>query len=191
MNILSGVTGLYLILIAIRIMLTWFSGAQYGRPLELLSGITDPYLRWFRRFSWLRAGFLDLSPILAMAVLSLVHNLFSILARYGRIRLGMILGMVLSSLWSAVSFILGFCIVVLVLRLIAYLTNRNIVGSFWGIIHTLSQPILYRIHRILFRGRLVHYRTGILSAIGVLVVLMLGLQFLVALGVSWLTGLRI
>ncbi|MDR3115014.1 MAG: YggT family protein [Treponema sp.] len=191
MNILSGITGIYMILIFIRIMLTWFSGAQYGRPMEILSSITDVYLHWFRRFPGLRVGFLDLSPIVAMAVLSLVHNLFATLGRRGYISLGMILGMLLSSLWSAGSFILGFCIVILILRLIAYLTNRNIVSSFWGIIHAISQPILYRMNRFLFRNRLVHYRTGLLTAIGVLAALLIGMQFLVAIAISLLLRLPI
>jgi YggT family protein len=191
MNTLSSIIGIYMILIFIRIMLTWFSGAQYGKPMELLSRITDPYLRWFRRFSVLQVGFLDLSPIVAMAVLSLVQTIFSTIARYGRIRLGMILGTLLSSLEAAVSFIVGFCIVILVLRLIAYLTNRNIVSLFWGVINTISQPILYRMNRLLFKGRLVHYRTGLLAAIGVLVVLMIGMKFLVAVAVSLLLQLPI
>lgn len=191
MNMLSGITGIYMILIFILIMLTWFSGAQYGRPMEILSRITDGYLRWFRRFPGLQVGFLDLSPIVAMAVLSLAHNLFATLARYGHISLGMILGMLLSSLWSAGSFILGFCIIILVLRLIAYLTNQNIVSSFWGIINTISQPILYRMNRLVFRGRLVHYRTGLLTAIGVLAALMIGMQLLVAAAVSLLLQSRI
>jgi YggT family protein len=154
--------------------------------MELLCGITDVYLQWFRRFPWLRVGVLDFSPLLALAVLSLAQTLFASLAWYGSIRLGMILGMILSYLWSAVSFLLGIGIVILILRFIAYLTNQNILTSFWGIIHTLSQPILYRTNRLLFRGKLVHYRTGILSAIGVLGALMIALRFLVATAVSLL-----
>lgn len=174
MNILSALTGLYMLLIFIRIMLTWFSGANYGRPLEILSGITDPYLDWFRRFPALRAGFLDLSPIVAMAVLSLVNQVFSTLAQYGAIRLGIILAMVLSALWSAASFILGFFLVVLGLRLIGYLTSRDVYNStFWRIVDTISQPVLYRIKRVLFQRRLVHYLTGIIASMGVLLALIL------------------
>jgi YggT family protein len=179
MNILANLTSLYMLLISIRILLTWFSGANYGRPLAILSSITDPYLNWFRRFPVFRVGFLDLSPIAAIAVLSVLNNVFTNLAYHGAIRLGIILAMLVSSLWSAVSFIIGFFIVVLGLRLFAFLTNRNIYGTFWRIIDTISQPILYRINRILFHRRIVHYRTRIISAIAVLAVLMAGLGFLV------------
>lgn len=191
MNILAGVTGLFMLLIFIRIMLTWFSGANYGRPMELLCRITDPYLDWFRRFPALQAGFLDLSPIVAMAVLSLAHNIFMTLARYGAIRMGVILAMVISSLWSAVSFLLGFFIIVLILRLIAYLTNQNIYGTFWRIIDAVSQPILYRINRLLFQRRLVNYRTGILASIGLLGGGMIMMGLLVRVAVSLVERLPI
>ncbi|MDR2101483.1 MAG: YggT family protein [Treponema sp.] len=183
MNILAAVTGIYMFLIFIRVILTWFSGVSYGRPIEILTGLTDPYLNWFRRFSFLRTGFLDLSPIAAMMVLSVVNNIFFTLSRYGTITLGLILAMLLSALWSALSFILGFFIIVLGLRLFAFLTNRNIYGSFWKVVDTISQPVLYRINRIIFRRRLVKYLTGLLSSLAALLVLMLVLRFAVA----WVT----
>ncbi|MDR0386671.1 MAG: YggT family protein [Treponema sp.] len=180
MNVLGGLTSLYMLLIFARIMLTWFSGAGYGRPVELLCRITDPYLDWFRRFP-LQFGMLDLSPILALAVLSVANNVFGTLGRYGRISLGIMLAMLVSAVWSAASFLIGFFIIILVLRLIAYLTNRDVYRSFWGIIDNLSRPVLFRINRIIFRSRLVNYLAGLIVAIAVLLGLRLGLGFLVRL----------
>jgi YggT family protein len=191
MNILSGITSLYMLLIFIRIMLTWFSGVNYGKPYALLSGITDPYLNWFRRFPALRIASLDLSPIAALAVLSVVNTIFSTLARYGRISLGIILALCLSALWSAVSFILGFFIVIIALRLIAYLSNRDIYSTFWRIIDTLSQPVLYRIGRIVFQDRLVHYLARIITSIAVLLILRIGLGILLRLVMNLLIRLPI
>jgi YggT family protein len=191
MNILAGLTGVYMLLIFIRIMLTWFSGANYGQPMEILCRITDPYLDWFRRFSVLRTGVFDLSPIVAMAVLSLGHNIFMTMARYGGISIGVIAAMILSSIWSAVSFILGFFIIVLGLRLIAYLTNRNVYSGFWQVIDAIAKPVLYRINRLLFQRRLVHYQTGILVSIGFLSVAMVLGGFLVHEAVSLVQKLPI
>jgi YggT family protein len=181
MNLLAGLTGFYTLLIFIRIMLTWFSGVRYGKPVEILCRVTDPYLNFWRGIPGLQAGFLDLSPIAGMAVLSLAQNIFSTAANYGRISLGIILAITLSALWSAVSFILGFFIVILVLRFIAYMTNRNIYGAFWHIIDTISQPLLYRINRIIFGKRLVNYLAGIITAILVLLALRVGGGFAVRL----------
>ncbi|MDR2494968.1 MAG: YggT family protein [Spirochaetaceae bacterium] len=184
MNILAGMTGLYMLLIFMRVMLTWFSGAHYGRPMDILCGITDPYLNWFRRFSFLRTGALDFSPIIAMAALSLGYNVFAMLGRFGSMRLGIILALAISSLWSAIFFVLGFFIVALVLRLIACLTNRNIYGAFWRIVDTVSQPVLYRLNRLLFRRRLVNYKVGILASIGFLAAVMIVAGLLVRMIVT-------
>jgi YggT family protein len=178
MNILGGITGLYMILITVRILLTWFRGGTYGRPYEILQNITDPYLNWFRRFSFLRTGMFDLSPVAALAVLSVLNQIFNTIGSFGRISLGLILALLLSALWSACAFILGFFIVILILRLIAYLTNRDVYYSFWRVIDVIAQPVLYRINRLLFRNRLVNYLTGIISALVLLLALRIGLGIL-------------
>ncbi|QQO11081.1 YggT family protein [Breznakiella homolactica] len=191
MNLLGSLTSIYMILIFIRVLLSWFSGASYGRVYEILARITDPYLNWFRRFPALRTGTFDFSPIVALAVLSLLNNIFLTAAVYGRISLGIILALVLSALWSAVSFILSFCIIILVIRLIAYLTNRNIYSTFWRIIDSLSQPILYRINRLIFRDRITNYKTGIITAVVVLLVVRIGLEFVIRLAAGLLVRLPI
>jgi YggT family protein len=189
MNILGGITSVYMLLILIRVMLTWFSGAHYGRAAGLLTSVTDPYLNWFRRFSFLRVANMDLSPIAAMAILSVANNIFLTLARFGRITLGIVLSMLCSVLWSAASFILSFFIIILALRLIAYLTNRDVYHGFWRVIDQVSSPILYRINRLLFGRRLVRYMTGIVASLGILLILRIGLGFLVSLGLNFLARL--
>ncbi|MDR2747266.1 MAG: YggT family protein [Treponema sp.] len=184
-NLIGGLAGLYMLLIFIRVMLSWFNISSLGRPAELLGQITDPYLDWWRRFPILRTGFLDLSPIAAMAALSLVQTACGITASYGRISLGILLAIVLQAVWSVLSFVLVFFIIVFLLRLIAYLSNRNIYSAFWKIVDSISQPVLYRITRIFYRRRLINYLAGILLSIGVLTALEIGGYFLTAL----LTGI--
>ncbi|MDR2370784.1 MAG: YggT family protein [Treponema sp.] len=188
MNILAALTGFYMLLIFIRIMLTWFGVSRYGRPVEILGRITDPYLLWWRRHIRLRTGALDLSPVAAMAALSIVHTVFSAAARSGSIRIGTILAIVLSACWSAASFILGFFIVVLILRFIAYMTNRNTYGAFWRLVDVISQPVLYRITRFFFRNRIVNYLSGIIFSIFILLVLYIAGKILVGMGTALLLG---
>ena len=66
----------YLLLILIHIVLSWFRQLPYNRWLNLLRGflydVVDPYLRIFRRFlPMARLGGigLDLSPIVGIIVL--------------------------------------------------------------------------------------------------------------------------
>jgi len=170
-GILSALLGLYSLLLFIRIILTWFSGGQFGGPVEILARITDPYLDWWRRRVNLRAGYMDLSPIVAIAALSVAQTICSLISQTGRITIGLMLAVCLSALWSAVSFIMGFCLVVLILRLIAYLINANMFGVFWRVIDSISKPIQYRLSRIIFRNRLVHFTTSIIVSILVLTAL--------------------
>jgi YggT family protein len=189
MNLLASLLGIYSLLIIIRIMLTWFGSTRYSGPVQFLSRVTDPYLDWWRRKLNLRMGFLDLSPLAAMAALSVAQTICSSIARQGRISLGTILAVCLSAVWSAASFILGFFIVVLVLRLFAYFSNRNMYGPFWQAIDSISRPLLYRINRIIFGKRIVQYMISILASIAVLLALWALGRFAVSLLIGMLLGL--
>ena len=167
-----------MMIIFVRIILTWFSGMDNGGFQDILARITDPYLNWFRRFPALRMGFLDLSPIVALGVLSLVNRILGTLASYGTITIGVILAMVLQAVWGAVSFFLGFLIIILILRLIANLLRQS-GNSFWSIINGLSQPVLYRINNFFFRDRIVNFMTALVVSIATLVVVYLILNILV------------
>ena len=180
MRVLSFLVNLYMMIIFIRIILTWFSWLGNSGFQDILARITDPYLNWFRRFQFLRVGFLDLSPIVALGVLSLVNRIFSTLARYGSITVGIILAMIVQAIWGAVSFFLGFLIIVLILRLIAYFTRQNLYTPFWRIVDTISRPVLFRINRILFRNRIVNFRNGVILSLVSLGVIYIILRFLVS-----------
>jgi YggT family protein len=141
-----------MIALMIRILLTWIQGPHlHGRFFDVLRRICDPYLNWFRRFQVFQVSAMDFSPIIAMAALSVAGNIFSTMARYGRITVGYILAILLSAVWSFISFFFGFFIIVLILQLIAFSTNRNVYNGFWKIVDLVAQPILYQINRRIFK----------------------------------------
>ena len=72
----------YLVLIFIRIIMTWLPRIPYNRYLDMVLNfvrdVTDPYLNIFRRFIppvRMGPGALDLSPIVATFVLIIVGSL--------------------------------------------------------------------------------------------------------------------
>ncbi|MCL2191733.1 MAG: YggT family protein, partial [Treponema sp.] len=137
--------------------------------VQFLSRITDPYLNWWRSRFNLRAGFLDLTPLTAMAALNVLQRIFATIAAQGTISLGIIVAIIISGVWSMTSFILGFCIIVLVLRLVGFVMNKEMIGRFWQIVDSIAQPLLYRIGRLVFRDRIVNFITNIVVCIAVLV----------------------
>ena len=84
----STLTLVYLVLIFIRIIMSWIPRIPYNRflaaVLKFVSDVTDPYLNLFRRFLppvRLGPGALDLSPIVATFVLLIVSGIVSNLIR--------------------------------------------------------------------------------------------------------------
>ncbi|MFQ3548074.1 MAG: YggT family protein [Termitinemataceae bacterium] len=174
-RILSAFTSIYMILLFLRIFLTWFSTPSLGTASQTLAKITDPYLAWFRRFPQLRTDVMDFSPVAALAILALLNNVFLTISVYGRITIGILLSIVVSSLWSAVSFILSFFGIIIIVRLVAYILGSNNVHPIWRTIDVMTKPVLYRINRIIFRDRLVTFQVGLVtSAIVLLVIRIVG-----------------
>jgi YggT family protein len=178
-SILSSVVSIYILLIFIRIIISWFSRDFYSRPVELLCRITDPYIDWWRRKLNLRLGFMDLSPIVGIAALSVLRSILNSISNYERIGIGIILGILLMAFWSVISFIIGFCIIVLVLRLFAFLTNRDIYTPFWKIVESISQPLLYKTNRLIFGNKIGSYLKGILITILLMTAIWIGGGYLI------------
>jgi YggT family protein len=99
----------------------------------------------------------------------------------GRVTLGFVLSLVLSVVWSALSFIIVFFIAVIALRLIAYIISANIYTPFWQVVDYLSRPVIFNINRILFRNRIVNYFFGIVATLLALFVLLIALWTLIHL----------
>ena len=189
MKFLNIIVSVYMMIIFVRIILTWFSWQRESSLVRVLSKITDPYLNWFRRFSFLRAGHIDFSPIVALAVLSLVNRVLAAISGYGKITVGMVLALILQLAWGIVSFIIGFSIVILILRFILQYAVKNGENPFWHIIRNLSQTILYRITRLFVRKRIVNFKTGMIISILSLVVIYFLLRYLVLWASAALAGL--
>jgi YggT family protein len=175
----SGLITLYSLFIVVRILLSWFSGVRFGRVFSYLCRITDPYLLWFRRWRIFQAGPLDLSPIAALAVLTVVNNIITKIAASGRVTIGFILALLLSVVWAALSFCIGFFVVIVALRLIAYLVSADMYAPFWKIIDMIARPVIFTINRTALRGVVRNYFASILVTLAVLIVLFAALSFTV------------
>jgi YggT family protein len=87
-NYVDTLVTVYVVLIFIRILISWIPRIPYNRVLRAIltfvSDVTDPYLNLFRRFIppvRLGPGALDLSPIVAVFVLLIVGGLVAALIR--------------------------------------------------------------------------------------------------------------
>ncbi|MFA7565820.1 MAG: YggT family protein [Alkalispirochaeta sp.] len=172
---LGTVISLYMMVILIRIIFTWFRGVHTGRAEQFLASITDPYLNWFRHHIPVRFGALDFSPVVGILVLGLFNTVANQIAFSGSITLGFVLAVIITALWSAFSFFLTLFLVVGIIRLVGMLANIDQGGRFWIVIEQIINPVLQATVRPFLRGRFTNYRDSLLIFIGVLVaVLILG-----------------
>lgn len=67
----------YTMMIAVRLIASWFPSVRDQTWLRLLASCTDPYLNLFRRFIPPIGGTLDLSPMLGFILLQVLENSLS------------------------------------------------------------------------------------------------------------------
>tara|TARA_B100000780_G_scaffold277510_1_gene248376 strand:- start:5710 stop:5988 length:279 start_codon:yes stop_codon:yes gene_type:complete len=77
---LAGFLKFYMILLTIRVYITWFPNINlYIQPFYSIGKMTDPYLRIFRGIIPTLIGF-DLSPLLGFILITFLIDFFSSLA---------------------------------------------------------------------------------------------------------------
>lgn len=161
MNVVSGVLQVYMLLLIIRIVLTWVS-MDHGHPLlRLLHQICDPYLNWFRRFRFLVLGSIDFSPLAALLVIDFFANLARYISHEGQLSAGIVLSILVQLLWGAISF---FFLLIAILATIRFLAIQFRWGgqTVWAYFDALLQPAAYAVGRWLRPGTFMAYTTSLL-----------------------------
>lgn len=187
MNVISAILSVYMILIIIRIFLTWFRGNTQSKAVQLLVSIVDPYLDIFRRISWLRAGTFDFSPIVGMMVLGLFVQMTSTIAQTGRFTALMLLSYVIYALWSFLSFILDILVIMMVVRFIStFITKKS--HQIWFIVDNILNRVMSKVLGI-FTAKPVPFRNALIICGLILFALRMGLYYGIAYLMMFLNSL--
>ena len=157
MRIISALLTIYILIIFIRLILSWFNLPVASRGIDIIHRITDPYLTYFRRFKFLTIGKMDFSPIAAIMVLVVVQNVARFLGSTGRITLGIFFSIVLGAAWSGFAFILHFFIAITVIRFLSIIIARGSAHPIWQTLDYMIAPVAERINRIFSPGKLMVY----------------------------------
>ncbi|MDR1180279.1 MAG: YggT family protein [Spirochaetales bacterium] len=177
MTVCGMAISIYTFIIIARIMISWFSGGGYGHGyggvFRFLAALTDPYLNFFRGFTFFRFGPFDFSPVFALIILSVAGNVFQSLAAFQQITCGLVLALLVLRLWAAVAFFISLYIFLTLLRLVGLLVRLNSSSPFWRYIDMVLNPVLLPLTRLIFRGRRVSYMTALVSG----ALLLLALRF--------------
>ena len=173
-RVLNAAVIVYVFLCAARVLMSWVPTLDSGKGGQILARLTDPYLNWFRRMRIFSSGSFDFSPIAAVSLLVVVNGLLTQISYERAVTLGLVLGLLVSAAWSAVAFIISFFVVCALLRMLAYAARWNSLHPFWMVMDSMLNPVLFRINRLLYRGRIVNYLQGLITGFVVLLLLRAG-----------------
>ena len=144
---ITAIIYFYILLLSLRIILSWFQSSVYGRPWELLIRVTDPYLSLFSRLRFLRQGMFDFTPLAAILTLVVILRVIDSIGRFGRISLGIFLGVVTSAVWSAAGFLLVLFLILAILRAVLLSISSTRASRITGALGFMVEPAVSLVRR--------------------------------------------
>ncbi len=170
-SIVATLLSFYSLLIWLRIILTWIRvpGQTQENPLAYYIGkVVDPYLSWFRGgISSLKRSHIDLTPpLVALAVLSVVQSMLRFYGgAYGTITIGMVVALILQTLWSyLLSPVFWFLIILLGFRLFFCYKRSAKTISYITMLDSLIGGVLNWVQRIFYPKRTINDRQLVTTA---------------------------
>lgn len=142
---ISSALTVYSLLIMVRIILSWFPQMAWSTPGRFLARVCDPWLNWFRRFRFSRAGGLDFSPVFAMGSLFLASSILTRIGLTGTITAGIVISLILQLIFSFTGFLLNLMLIVLIIRILSLMYNRTSGSHFWERVDVMLYPPVTRI----------------------------------------------
>ncbi|HKM06981.1 MAG TPA: YggT family protein [Sphaerochaeta sp.] len=182
-SFLAALISLYSLLIWLRIILTWIRIPGQGgeNPLShYLGKIVDPYLAWFKGMTTLKRSNLDLTPLIALTVLSVVQSVLRLFGSYGKITVGMVFALILSTLWSfLLSPILWFIMALLGVRLYFCYKRGPSTLSYIRMLDSLVGGVLNWVQRLFYKNKTINDRQLVITSLIFFVLVYLGSSALI------------
>jgi YggT family protein len=130
---------------------------------------------------------LDFSPIIAFIILSGISTILQYIATLQKVSIGIILAITLQMIWSAISSILLLFIIILAVRLVVLLMNKDSIG-FWSSLDTMIYKLARPVTKLFFKNKFVNLQTAVIIALVSMVILRLLGGFLFTILVNLLQG---
>jgi YggT family protein len=150
-DFISASISIYMLLIIVRLVLSWISSEQHRNNKGALAKLCDPYLNIFRKIPFFTIGYIDFSPIIALAVLVIFGDIIRQFGLLGTITLGIILAICIKAIWNAIVSILFFIFAVVLIRGIILLIKRTAESPILTSIDSFLEPLSSKIASIFTR----------------------------------------
>ena len=146
---------IYIFLLFIRVLCTWFRPQVDGKLWNYLCLITGPYLALFKGIKFLRRGIFDFTPVLAISLLAfcnqIIQGIIFHLEETSEISFGIFLAIFISSIWNIISIVIIFFGILCIIRLISIVFHINKSHNVLRIIDLAIQPVISLVMKIIPR----------------------------------------
>jgi YggT family protein len=191
LQILYSIISLYIFIITLRIIFSWFLHGLGNDLMYRISGIlarlTDPYLNLFRRIRFLRLGAMDFSPLVGIMLLWLAQNLIVMIAA-GTFSFAGVLLSVVGLVFNLASGIIGLFALITIIRIIGLFIRANSVAELWFRLDAFLQPLVLRFVKLIAPHSELPYGTALGIFLAGCFITSLGLRLLM-IPLSRLIGL--
>lgn len=141
-NLVRLLFSIYIILIFLRWVFTFLRPNLFNPLVRFVYSFTDPYLKLFAGLKFLRIGYIDFSPLLALYLLYLLQELTYRVILTGYISLELIVLLIVGLLFRFIYVVIFIFIVALGLRFIFEIAGFRGNNMLVTIIYSLSEPVV-------------------------------------------------
>ncbi|MGE4583979.1 MAG: YggT family protein [Sphaerochaeta sp.] len=192
-SIAASLLSFYSLLIWLRIVLTWIRipGQLQENPLSYYLGkIVDPYLSWFKGIESLRRSHFDLTPLVALGVLSVVQSMLRLYGSYGKLTVGMVFALVLQTLWSyLISPIFWFLIILLGIRLFFCFKRSPQTIGYITMLDSMIGSVMNWVQRLFYPKKAINDRQLVITSLVFFIVLYILSSLLLRFLMGFFAGL--
>lgn len=173
---LSGVTNFYCLICVVAVFMTWIPGIKFTPFGKFISAITDPYLNLFSKMKFLTLANIDFSPMVGIALMSLISSILAKIAQTGRIYFGGILAAIIYMVWNLFSTLATIFVILILIRWIVLFVNHHQTpyGSAWNQIDMILEKISWKITKLFVRKPVSYTTSLLISWVTGAVILLLG-----------------
>jgi len=133
---------IYILLIFVRMLFAFLKPNMFNPIVRFVYSLTDPYLKIFAGIRFLRIGYLDLTPILALYLLYLLQELSYKVLLTGYFSIEILASTFIMLLFRFVYFILFVFIIAVGLRLIFEIIGKRANNVLVSIVFSVSEPVI-------------------------------------------------
>jgi YggT family protein len=141
-RIIRYIFAIYITLIFVRIIISWLRPNMFNPIVRFIYLLTDPYLKLFARIRFLRIGYLDLTPLLALYVLYLLQELIYKTILTGDFSVELLISQIIGLPFRFTYFIIIIFIVAVGLRFIFEIIGFHMNNIFVSFVYALSETAI-------------------------------------------------